>query len=111
MFIARARKFRNIPTTLGGHSFASKVEARRYGELLLLEKAGAVSNIKVHPRFPLIVNGIDMGNYEADFSYLEKSALVVEDVKSPATKTPLYRLKKKLMKALHHINVVEVEYK
>jgi len=34
--------------------------------------------------------------------------VVVEDVKSPATKTAVYCLKKKLIKALYDIEIVEV---
>lgn len=44
----------------------------------------------------------------ADFSYHENGILVVEDVKSKATKTPLYQLKKKLVKALYGIDVKEI---
>ena len=36
------------------------------------------------------------------------SILMVEDVKSPATKTAVYRLKKKLVKALYGIEIIEV---
>lgn len=106
---SRRLKYLNVPTTLGGLRFASKAEARRYGQLVLLQKAGAITNITVQPRFQLVVNGQAVGTYIGDFSYVENGTQVVEDVKSPATKTPLYRLKKKLVKALYGIDVVEIE--
>jgi hypothetical protein len=104
-------KFRNKPTTLGGLRFSSRAEAKRYGELLLLERAGAITNIVCQPVVPLIINGMIIGRYIGDFSYNQDSALIIEDVKSPATRTPLYRLKKKLVKALHNIDIVEIESK
>lgn len=103
------RKYRNTPTALGGLKFASKAEARRYGQLLLLERAGEISEITLQPKFTLDVNGLNVATYIGDFSYLQNQILVVEDVKSSATKTAVYRLKKKLMKAIHGIDLVEVE--
>lgn len=104
-------KFRNKPTTLGGLRFASQAEARRYGELLLLERAGIITNIICQPKVPLSVNGVLIGHYVGDFSYRSQNALVLEDVKSPATRTPLYRLKKRLVKAIHGIDIVEIDSK
>lgn len=101
-------KYGNSPVTLGDLRFASKAEAKRYGELLLLQRIGAVSNVVVQPRYPLIVNGTSVGTYIGDFAYYEGKTLVVEDVKSPATKTSTYKLKKKLMKAVHGIEIKEV---
>lgn len=108
--MAPRRKYRNIPTTLGGLTFASRAEARRYGELLLLERAGAISDIVLQPRFQLLVNGTKVGTYVGDFAYRENNILRVEDVKSAATKTPVYKIKRNLMKALHNIDVIEVEF-
>lgn len=50
-------KFRNVITELDGFKFASKKEARRYGELRMLERAGKLSDLKIQPAFPLDVNG------------------------------------------------------
>ena len=108
------RKYRNKPTEVDGITFASKKEAKRYQELKLLERAGEISNLKLQPAFPLRVHGYKIGKYIADFSYMSQSkhkpegSLVVEDVKSTATKTPVYSIKKKLMLAIHGINISEV---
>lgn len=102
-------KYRNVPTEIDGIKFASKKEARRYSELKLLEKGGQAGAIECHPRFPLVVNDYLIGYYTADFRYLDAHFNeVVEDVKSSATKTQAYRLRKKLMKAIHGIDVREV---
>jgi len=94
----RRNKFNNIKTEVDGHLFDSKKEAKRYHELKILQAAGDVWKLQLQPRFPLWVNGTKVGTYIADFMY-ERSdgTVVVEDVKSPATKTPVYNLKKKIL--------------
>ena len=53
---------------------------------------------------------VRVATYIADFSYydVETRSVVVEDVKSKATRTALYRLKKKLIEAQHDITITEV---
>ena len=90
-------KYRNIPTEVDGIKFASKKEARRYGELKLLMLAHIITDLETHPVFPLMVNGSNIGRYTADFRYIENGHTVIEDVKSTATKTRDYRLRKKIL--------------
>ena len=103
-------KFRNRKVEHWGIKFDSVGEAARYRELLLMIHAGVISGIELKPRFDLVVNGLTICQYEADFSYFdrEKRQRVVEDFKSEPTMTRTYRIKKKLMKALHGIDIVEV---
>jgi hypothetical protein len=103
-------KYRNRKTLYLGINFDSQKEANRYAELLLLERAGLISNIELQPRYDLVVNGHKIGFYRADFRYedVATSSVVVEDVKSPVTRTAVYQLKKKLIKALYNISIVEV---
>ncbi len=105
-----ALKYKNVPTEVDGIRFASKKEARRYGELKLLEKAGEIRDLKLQPRYPLSTDMKRLGYYVADFCYCMKSgAVVVEDVKSPATrKNPLYRWKKRHFEAEYCIPITEV---
>lgn len=106
---ARGSKFRNVPTRVNGFAFDSKMEARRYQELLLLEKAGRLHSIEVHRRFPLDFHGVHICDYEADFCYWMKIpngvSYIVEDVKGH--RTDVYKLKKKLMKALLGLDIIE----
>ena len=91
-------------------SFDSKREAARYAELRLLERIGDIADLECQPRFPLIVNGALIATYVADFRYRARDgAVVVEDVKSEPTKTPVYRLKAKLVAALHGVVISEVK--
>lgn len=106
----RRNKYGNVMTTVHGIEFASKKEARRYQDLLLLEKAGEICNLFVQRPFPIVVNGVPICSYIADFTYSEipSGRYVIEDVKSPASKTPVYRLKKKLMVAVHALEITEI---
>ena len=44
-----------------------------------------------------MVNGVKIGRYTADFRYKKGSDVIVEDVKSRATKTRDYVLRKKIL--------------
>jgi len=70
--------------------------------------AGVIADLLVHQRFCLDVNGVHICDYESDFSYRRNGRLVVEDVKSRPTVTRLYRVKKKLMRAIHGVEIQEV---
>lgn len=98
-------KYKAKATVVDGKWFASKKEAKRYGELLLLEKAGIISNLKTQVRFPLNVNDEKVCTYIADFTYFENGQTVIEDTKG--FKTPLYKIKKKLMWACYQFLIVE----
>jgi len=104
-------KYRAIKTVVDGITFDSKAEARRYGELRLLVKANAIFCLELQPRYDIVVQGQKICFYKADFRYKEShdydAPWIVEDVKG--MKTPVYNLKKKLMKACHGIDIVEVK--
>jgi hypothetical protein len=96
-------KYNNKLTVVDGITFHSQKEAKRYGELLILEKAGIISNLTLQPKFVLYDSFrcndgtlIKPITYVADFQYTENEPLreVVEDVKGMETKE--FLLKKKL---------------
>ncbi len=102
-------KYRAEPTALDGHKFASKKEANRYAELKLMEKAKLIFDLELQPVLACIVNGVHVCDYIADFRYRENHGLklqVTEDVKG--VRTPVYRLKKKLVKACRGVEITEV---
>ena len=119
--VPRPNKFGAVPTTVDAIRFASKKESRRYLDLKLMEKAGLIRDLECQPKFPIhvvpqtawgdhAVVPVRVATYIADFSYfnVETHSVVVEDVKSKATRTALYRLKKKLIEAQHDITITEV---
>jgi hypothetical protein len=90
-----------------GHSHPSKGEAKRCGELHLLQRAGDISLLQREVPFPVFINGIKVFTYKADFVYFTDAGRVVEDFKGVIT--PIYRLKKKCVEAYHSgLKIVEV---
>jgi hypothetical protein len=96
-------KYNSKKVTIDGYTFDSAKEARRYSNLVLMQKAGIISGLTLQPAFELQEkykkNGRSVREikYIADFSYLENGKLVIEDVKAADNfKTDVYKLKKKL---------------
>lgn len=104
----RRSKYGAVKTVVDGRTFHSAKEARRYQELKLLQQAGKIDFINLQPEYLLMVKGVKLGVYRADFVYLdlETNHAVVEDVKG--FKTPLYRWKKKHVEAQYQIKIREV---
>lgn len=72
-----------------------------------MERAGLIKKLRLQVPFVLV----DKSCYEreikyvADFVYIENDAEIVEDVKG--VKTPVYRLKKRLMAERYGIKIKE----
>ncbi len=104
-------KYRNEKVMEDGHKFDSRKEARRYKQLLLLQAAGEITDLKLQPVIRCVVNGELVCSYVADFFYIDRGPLVAvfkdtyEDCKG--YKTPIYRLKRKLVKACTGIEILE----
>jgi hypothetical protein len=116
-------KYQNKKVTVDGITFDSKREANRYKELLLLERAGAISDLQRQVKYQLVPaqyrpvfdkktrkwkeRCVEREvNYIADFQYCEDGKLIVEDVKGVKTKD--YILKRKMMLYFHGIQVKEI---
>ena len=120
-------KYKAIKTCVNGIEFDSRREARRYQELLLLERGKAISNLMLQVKFVLIPaqyeeverygkNGNKLKShrrlvekevsYIADFVYWEGGKLIVEDTKGFKTKD--YIIKRKLMLYEKGIKIREV---
>lgn len=125
-------KYGNKKAVRNGSVFDSRREARRYSELLLLERAGAITDLKKQVEFELIPaqyeavptgelykRGAKKGTpkmkqvcieksvkYIADFVYQENGKLIVEDAKG--FRTEKYIIKRKLMLYVHGIRIKEV---
>lgn len=109
-------KYGNRKCTLDGISFDSVKEMNRYCDLKYMLLAGEIEDLEVHKPFELqeafrAVDGkwVRAITYEADFVYKDKTGnMIIEDVKSKATKTPAYNIKKKMM-AYRGLIIREVE--
>lgn len=124
-------KYHNIKVKASdGTVFDSMKEARRWEQLLLLQKAGKITSLQRQVAYELLPNQYETYerysksgkrlkdgsklverrvDYVADFVYAdERGMLVVEDTKSPGTRTKDYIIKRKLMYAIHGIRIHEV---
>ena len=92
-------KYRAEPTVVHGIKFPSKKEARRYGELLLLQAAGKISGLMLQVDFPLHAPRpgaclpVLIGHYRADFTYTEDGQRIVEEVKGFWTALAKWKVK------------------
>lgn len=108
-------KYGNIKTQIGGITFDSRKEAGRYAELMAMQRAGKIRDLHLQQDFTLqeaftepTGSRIRAIRYKCDFTYIEDGKLVVEDVKSRATKTAVYAMKKKMMQQKFGIEIKEV---
>lgn len=64
--------------------FPSRIEMLRACDLIRLQIAKRISNLRFHPRYPIIVNGEEICVYVADTTYFDcdLKKTVVEDVKA-----------------------------
>ena len=110
----KQQKYGNHKVVVDGEKVAdSQHEYRRLNDLKVLERAGEIKELHTQVRYNLIpsqkicgekVRGTD---YIADFVYWTKdNQFICEDAKGH--KTADYIIKRKLMKLIHNIDVVEV---
>lgn len=123
----KMNKYQAIKTIVNGIEFDSRKEARRYQELLLLQRTGVIQDLKTQVKYILIPaqyetferygkNGQRLKDgqrllekecsYIADFVYTENDKEIVEDAKGVRTKD--YIIKRKLMLKEHNIRIKEV---
>lgn len=98
-------KYNNKKTQIDMYVFDSVKEAKRYKELKLLERVGEISNLELQPRFILQDSFKKNGRtyrkieYVADFKYIEKGKIIVEDVKG--IQTDVFKIKHKLFEKIY----------
>ena len=104
----KSSKFGAKKTIVDGITFDSKWESERYGQLRAMERGGIVTDLELQVKYDIVINDIKICKYIADFVYKEESPdgeikEIVEDAKG--FETPEFKLKKKLMKAVHGIDI------
>jgi hypothetical protein len=110
-------KYGNQKVMVDGYEFDSKREAQCYHELKLRQHAGEIRNLRLQVPHAIVVNGIHICDYIADFVYDQHTIdsrgeeiipwrEIVADAKG--AKTAVYRLKKKMMLAVRGIVIVEL---
>ena len=111
----RGNKYNARRVTIDGVTYDSQAESRRGVELAMMEKGGAISGLRVHPRYLIVDRFVHEGHvirasyYEADFEYIENGRRIVEDVKGVVTE--VFGLKKKLFLlrygATHELRIIK----
>ena len=117
----KKQKYHNTPTARNAEDgteikFDSLKEARRYDELMLMLKAGQISDLRLQHSFTLIEGyttpdgkRVKPERYVADFTYWCGKEFVVEDIKGGnSTKTKVYEVKKKQMLDKFGITITEI---
>lgn len=116
-------KYHSRKVEKDGEVFDSVKEYRRFCELSLMEKAGAITDLERQVKYVLLpaqyAPVLDAKtkkwkdkcierecSYYADFVYKENGKRVVEDTKG--FRTPEYKIKRKLMYYIHGIQIKEV---
>lgn len=100
-------KYNAKKEVIDGITFDSKKESKRYLELKAMEKVGTIQKLQLQVPFILIEKS-KYGRaikYVADFVYIKNGSKIVEDVKG--VKTPVYKLKKRLMAEKYGIVILE----
>lgn len=107
----KKNKYHNRRTEYNGRMFDSAHEARTAQELDNLRKAALpadrVVDVQYQVPFPIVVNGEKICRYEADFvvTYADDHVQVID---AKGVRTDIFKLKKKLVKACHGIDIIEV---
>lgn len=121
--VRKPSKYRSTKTWHDGIKFDSAKEAARYRDLRTLEKAGKISGLVLQPQFKFEIDGRKVltrsegypngrqVSMKLDFAYYDETvhAIIYEDVKSQATMTTAYKLRKAFLEAMRpDIRVIEV---
>lgn len=109
---AKRSKYGARRTTVDGITFDSAAEATRYQVLKLKLDMGFIHDLRLQVPYPITVgNGVVVAIYKADFVYVEDGANfeIAEDVKG--MDTPVSKLKRKLVEAIHGVKVEIVRAK
>ncbi len=111
----KQNKYHNKKVYYDGHWFDSQKEKSWYIKYKLMEQAGEIKDLKMQVPFTLIETFKLQDKtyrktiYKADFTFIDKEGKYhVIDVKSPATRTQVYQLKKKLLAWKYGIEIEEV---
>ncbi len=93
-------KYSNKKVVYNGIKFDSKLELKRYLELVQMRDSGLIRNLELQPKFLLQDKFRHEGkevraiHYVADFKYIRENQVIVEDAKG--FETDVYKIKKKM---------------
>lgn len=100
-YYRQAKQFNNRKTVVGGVTYDSIKEANYAGQLLLAKRGGLIKDFTPKPTFVLLgLDGTKVCKMIPDFLVtLPDGSEEAHEVKSKPSKTPVWRLKKKLFES------------
>lgn len=105
MTFAKQRFAARRTPDITGRVHASKGQAAWFNGLLLRARAGEITDLIVEPSYRIEIGGEWVCNVKADASYLEDGRRRVVDYKGVEGDTPISRLKRRLVRAQHKIEI------
>lgn len=118
----RTNKYNAVKVETENGRYDSKHEARRIEALYVLQQCGQIQGLERQPVYELVVNGVKIGKYKGDARFMTLREVELQTLNGPRVfpagvvilvdakgmKTPVYKLKCKLMLACHGIEVIEL---
>lgn len=106
----KCNPFGAVKTGYKGMIFDSKGEMLRFILLESKQAAGEISELRRQVPFKLFnKHGQYESSYYADFTYIWRGRLIVEDYKG--IRTDVYKQKRRLMKECHGITILETRFR
>jgi hypothetical protein len=108
----RKNKYNAAGERIDGMWFASAAEGKRYLQLKAMAERNLIDNLRCQVKLTCVVNNKLICTYIADFAYvvIDDRGVAIrsvwEDVKGMVT--DVYRIKKKLVEAIHHVEILEI---
>jgi len=100
-------KYGNRKVEIDGVRFDSVKESNYYLFLKSELEAGRINKLELQPEFPIEIKGTHICLYKADFRVTYPDGRK-ETIDVKGMKTPVYRLKKKLVEAKYLIKIIEI---
>jgi hypothetical protein len=100
-------KYRNKKCLIDGLTFDSLKEGRRYVALKHMQMSGQIEMLETQVELACFVKEQLICTYRPDFRYYKNGEMILEDVKGRKQRDPVYVIKRKLVKALYGIEILE----
>lgn len=98
-------KYKAQPVVIDGIRFASKLEGRYYANLKLQQRAGEVTNVELQKPYLVTIGGKLICTYRSDFAFWDMREQRERVVDCKGVDTPVSKLKRKLVEAIHGIQI------
>lgn len=110
-WIQNANKYKNVPTEIAGIKFPSKLEAKRYCQLIMLQKAGVIWELERQVRFKLhIGDGKKLFDYVPDFTYKTLDPERVGELTLEGKTTPIIHIAEDAKGALAYHTKIKIRW-